>query len=142
MAKGTTHIRRPIPALSSDSNLNDSANKNDIETHAPGNSSPTNSNRTAGSLHLPVLLRKKPTKRYKANENLQDGSLGNLDIQEKPWFLKAMSFIQFVTLVVSLFLNWRNTGSFIQTTPYFNPLIGPAQGVISNYLNRCNDLIL
>lgn len=49
---------------------------------------------------------------------------------KRPWFLGIMTFIQVGFLLFSHWVNYQNTGSFIQTEP-FNYMIGPAPGVFS-----------
>ena len=47
--------------------------------------------------------------------------------QHSPWFLGAVTMLQVVILGIELFVNWKNTGSVILTSP-FNYLIGPDTG--------------
>jgi len=47
----------------------------------------------------------------------------------RPYFLFTISVAQVVTMCVSFYLSYRNTGSFIQTEP-FNYLIGPGPGTL------------
>jgi hypothetical protein len=49
---------------------------------------------------------------------------------KRPWFLMTITFLQIVALILSMVFNFLDTGSFIQTTPNFNYLIGPSPGVI------------
>lgn len=51
---------------------------------------------------------------------------------KRPWFLMTITFLQTAVLILSMVLNFLDTGSFIQTEPTFNYLIGPSSGVISN----------
>jgi membrane associated rhomboid family serine protease len=51
----------------------------------------------------------------------------------KPWFLGTVTIIQVLMLIMSMYFNWSNTGSFIQTEP-FNLMIGPNPGVF--YINK------
>lgn len=66
-----------------------------------------------GSLHDPMLrVRMAKIKRH------------------RPYFLMVMSFVQFVLLWVSLGLNQKYTGQFIETKPVFNSMIGASPGVL------------
>ncbi|KAJ3187221.1 hypothetical protein HK101_009443 [Irineochytrium annulatum] len=47
----------------------------------------------------------------------------------RPWFLGACTVIQVTLVLVSLILNLRWTGEFIETNP-FNVMIGPGPGVL------------
>ncbi|KAI8620561.1 rhomboid family-domain-containing protein [Chytriomyces sp. MP71] len=47
----------------------------------------------------------------------------------RPYFLWLVTAIQVVMLIVELVLNQQKTGQLIQTNP-FNPMIGPAPGII------------
>ena len=48
---------------------------------------------------------------------------------KRPYFLMTVTTLQIALLLWSCVLNYQKTGSFIQTKPSFNYLIGPSQGV-------------
>ncbi|CAG8635669.1 10327_t:CDS:2, partial [Ambispora leptoticha] len=47
----------------------------------------------------------------------------------RPWFTWIVSIIQVIVLIFEFINNNKNTGSFIQTSP-FNPMIGPSAGTL------------
>ncbi|KAK9710690.1 hypothetical protein K7432_008251 [Basidiobolus ranarum] len=49
-----------------------------------------------------------------------------------PWFIRIVSAGQLILLIYSLYRNSQLTGSWIQTKPYFNWLIGPAPETLIN----------
>ncbi|KAK9702284.1 hypothetical protein K7432_011333 [Basidiobolus ranarum] len=49
-----------------------------------------------------------------------------------PWFIRTVSLAQLVLVIYSLYRNSQLTGSWIQTKPYFNWLIGPAPETLIN----------
>jgi hypothetical protein len=51
---------------------------------------------------------------------------------KRPWFLMTITFLQIAVLILSMVFNFMDSGSFIQTTPNFNYLIGPSPGVFLN----------
>jgi membrane associated rhomboid family serine protease len=50
--------------------------------------------------------------------------------QHRPWFIWTVSLIQLGTLIASFFINYNITGSYIQTTPVWNYMIGPTSGTL------------
>ncbi|KAK9710594.1 hypothetical protein K7432_008353 [Basidiobolus ranarum] len=50
----------------------------------------------------------------------------------RPWFIRTVSLAQLVLVIYSLYRNSQLTGSWIQTSPYFNWLIGPAPETLIN----------
>ncbi|ORY00783.1 rhomboid-domain-containing protein [Basidiobolus meristosporus CBS 931.73] len=49
-----------------------------------------------------------------------------------PWFIRTVSLAQLALVIYSLFRNSQLTGSWIQTQPYFNWLIGPSPETLIN----------
>ncbi|KAI9145015.1 hypothetical protein BKA69DRAFT_1052583 [Paraphysoderma sedebokerense] len=56
----------------------------------------------------------------------------------KPYFVAIVTLLQLVGLILSFVFNFNNTGSYIQTQPQFNILIGPSTEVsfAFNYANK------